>query len=98
MRVIEAARLVTTGSLTLATLWAITTTPERVLVALLLGQTDQLPPRARTPALAWAALNEQQRQILLDHAPAAVLARLPADPAGPTPRPAPSHAGAAQGG
>lgn len=79
MKVLEAVRLVRSDHLTLATLWAITTDPERIVIALLLGWPDQLPQKARTPVLAWNSLNKQQRQLLLDHAPQGVLALLPPD-------------------
>ncbi len=41
--------------------------------------------RANTPALAWNAINQQQRGLVLRHAPAAIRARLPDDVAPPTP-------------
>ncbi|AQS88567.1 hypothetical protein AA101099_0299 [Neoasaia chiangmaiensis NBRC 101099] len=84
MRVIEAARLISTGVMPADHLWQITTTPERVIMALLLGRPDWLPPHAATPRLAWNALNTRQREMLLRRAPKQVRACLPG---AATPRP-----------
>ena len=90
MKVVAAADLVIAGELDHTTLWRITTDPERIQLALILGLPDQLPAKARTPAAAWSALNAQQQRLVLEHAPSYVLARLPTHalrPAAPPPRP-----------
>lgn len=81
MKVLQAVRLVRADYLALRELWAITTQAERVQIALILGCPAELPARAATPELAWQAMNLQQRRVVLAHAPLAVRARLPADPA-----------------
>ena len=80
MRVLEAVRLVRAEMLALSSLWEITTRPERVQVALILGRPAELPPQAASPALAWKAMNAQQRRLVVRHAPLSVTSRLPADP------------------
>ncbi len=77
MRVVEAARLVSAGLIAPELLWQMTTTPERVVISLLLGRPDQLPPHAATPNLAWRALNTPHRMLLLRRAPRHVRACLP---------------------
>ena len=79
MRVLEAVRLVRAEMLALSSLWEITTKPERVQIALILGRPAELPPRAASPELAWKAMNAQQRRLVLRHAPLSVTSRLPAD-------------------
>jgi hypothetical protein len=81
MRVLEAVARIRSGRLALDDLWSITTRPERVQVALILGLPAELPIQASTPDLAWKALNLSQRRAVLKHAPAAIRARLPDDPA-----------------
>ena len=81
MKVLEAVRLVRADYLALRELWAICLQAERVQIALILGCPAELPPRAATPELAWRALNLAQRRLVLAHAPLAVRARLPDDPA-----------------
>ena len=66
--------------LALSSLWEITTKPERVQIALILGRPAELPPRAASPELAWKAMNAQQRRLVLRHAPLSVTGRLPVDP------------------
>ena len=80
MRVLEAVRLVRAEMLALSSLWEITTKPERVQVALILGCPAELPPQAASPELAWKAMTAQQRRLVLRHAPLSVTSRLPADP------------------
>ncbi len=80
MKVLEAVRLIRADYLGLQTLWTITTQPERVQIALILGCPSELPQRAATPELAWQAMNLRQRRLVLAHAPLAVRARLPDDP------------------
>jgi hypothetical protein len=77
MRMVEAARLIMTGQIQPDLLWQMTTTQERVTVALLLGRPDLLPPSAKTPTAAWDALDTRQRNLLLRRAPARVRCRLP---------------------
>jgi len=77
MRVLEAVRLVTTGQIAPDLLWQMTTIPERVAIALLLGRPDLLPAKASTPTEAWDALDARHRGLLLRRAPARVRARLP---------------------
>lgn len=79
MRPLIAARLVRAKRLDMETLWLIATDPERITVALLLGRPEQLPATASSPALAWNGINQQQRRLLLDHAPESVRRALPAD-------------------
>lgn len=67
--------------LALPALWSIASQAERVTIALILGLPAELPERAATPEQAWAAMNLQQRRLVLAHAPLAVRRRLPADPA-----------------
>ncbi|GBQ63276.1 hypothetical protein AA103196_0545 [Ameyamaea chiangmaiensis NBRC 103196] len=77
MRVIEAARLVSTGQISPDILWQMTTVPERVTIALLLGRPDYLPSRATTPTQAWDAIDARHRDLLLRRAPARIRQRLP---------------------
>jgi len=77
MRVLEATRLVTTGQIAPDLLWQMTTVPERVTIALLLGRPDLLPPKASTPTDAWDALDKRHRSLLLRRAPARIRQRLP---------------------
>lgn len=77
MRVVEAARLVSTGQLSKTILWQMTTTPEQVVIALLLGRPEWLPQKAATPTTAWQALDTRYRTLLLRRAPATVRACLP---------------------
>ena len=81
MKVLEAIRLVRADYLALPELWAIATQAERVQIALILGRPAELPQRAATPELAWQAMNLRQRRLVLAHAPLAIRARLPDDPA-----------------
>ncbi|CAI9120536.1 hypothetical protein [Brytella acorum] len=69
MRVTEAARLLTTGYVSADFLWQMTTTPERVVIALLAGRPDWLPARTSTPTEAWDVLNARYRRLLLRRAP-----------------------------
>ncbi len=80
MKVGEAARLVLSGRLQLAVLWAIATDPERIQVALILGRPDELPRTARTPAAAYASLNAQQQRIVQQLGPASLTDHLPPAP------------------
>gem|GEM_PF-4935047 len=77
MRVLEAARLITTGVLPVDLLWQITTPTERIMIALLLGRPDQLPLTARTPNAAWDALDARQRTLLMRRAPRKIRLCLP---------------------
>ncbi len=81
MRVLEAVRLVRSGTLALPQLWAIATRPERVQVALILGLPTELPTQAASPDLAWKSMTTQQRRLVLRHAPLSITRRLPSDPA-----------------
>lgn len=49
MRIVEAARLLTTGRISPEILWDITTSAERITIALLAGRPDYLPSNAKTP-------------------------------------------------
>lgn len=98
MRVVEAARLIVTGNIAPDTLWQITSLPERVTIALLVGRPDYLPPAASTPTTAWNALDSRARALVLRRAPARVLRRLPGytgvpQPFTPLPRELPTSQG-----
>lgn len=77
MRVIEAARMISTGRMTVESLWEIATPRERIMVALLLGHPDWLPQQTRTPNAVWNALDSRQRDLLLRRAPRRIRASLP---------------------
>lgn len=72
-----AAVLCRAGKLPLDILWKITTDPKRVQIALILGFPSELPAKAQSLILAWNSLNQQQRRLVLVHAPARVQALLP---------------------
>lgn len=77
MRVVEAARLITTGRLSPEIVWDITSTPERVTIALLCGRTDFLPQKASTPTTAWNEMDTRYRNLVLRRAPAHIRRCLP---------------------
>ncbi|MDG6093827.1 hypothetical protein LOC54_01650 [Acetobacter sp. AN02] len=77
MRVLEAARLVSTGKLDPEILWEMTTLPERVAISLLLGRPELLPRETNTPTLARKTLSARYRDLVMRRAPVHVRRRLP---------------------
>lgn len=77
MRIVEAARLITTGRINPETLWEITTPAERVTIALLAGRPDYLPNNANTPTAAWSVMDTRCRSLVQRRAPVHVRRCLP---------------------
>ncbi len=77
MRIVEAARLITTGRINPETLWEITTPAERVTIALLAGRPDYLPNNANTPNAAWSVMDTRCRSLVQRRAPVHVRRCLP---------------------
>ncbi|MCE0742785.1 hypothetical protein LWC05_02585 [Acetobacter sicerae] len=77
MRIVEAARLITTGRIDPETLWEITTSVERVTIALLAGRPDYLPNNAKTPVAAWSVMDTRCRSLVQRRAPIHVRRCLP---------------------
>jgi hypothetical protein len=77
MRIVEAARLITTGRIHPETLWEITTPAERVTIALLAGRPDYLPNNAKTPTTAWSLMDTRCRSLVQRRAPIHVRRCLP---------------------
>ncbi|MBV1836342.1 hypothetical protein [Acetobacter estunensis] len=88
MRIVEAARLITTGRMDPDVLWEVTTVAERVTIALLVGRPDYLPQAASTPTSAWDVMDARCRNLVLRRAPSRIRRRLP----GYIPTPTPLHA------
>ena len=77
MRIVEAARLITTGRISPEILWEITTCAERVTIALLAGRPDYLPDSAKTPIAAWTTMDSRCRALVQRRAPVHVRRCLP---------------------
>lgn len=77
MRIVEAARLLTTGRISPEILWDITTSAERITIALLAGRPDYLPSNAKTPVTAWSAMDTRCRALVQRRAPLHVRRCLP---------------------
>lgn len=78
MRVARAASLVIAHELSLPTLWSFTTAPERIQIALILGQPTELPIAYGSPLDAWTTLNAQQRRLVQKLSPLSISNLLPA--------------------
>lgn len=77
MRTTEAARLIITGQLNPDLLWQIVTLHERVIICMLTGRPDYLPPEASTPAKVWDVLDARSRSLVMRRAPARIRRCLP---------------------
>lgn len=88
MKIGEAVKAVLAGRVSTATLWLFATDPERVQIAIILGQPEELPEKLKHPLDAWHALNEQQRRVIRDRAPRGMDAWIE-QAARPVPRPRP---------
>ncbi len=69
MKIGEAVKAILSGRVSTSTLWLFATDPERIQIAIILGQPEELPERHKHPIDAWSALNEQQRRVVRDRAP-----------------------------